>query len=83
MDLCRRLSNENPHIAAWHFHSRAQVFQNVVLKEKFNMVDFWSWCGCCLGMASPHRHYCSNSEAAREKGGPEPKPECTYARMQR
>ena len=55
MALSRRLLRENPHIAAWHFHSRAQAFRNVVLKEKFNMEDFWSryeW----QGRGSSHSH---------------------------
>jgi len=60
MALSRRLLRENPHIAAWHFHSRAQAFRNVVLKDKFNMVDFWSRAGAvvthmaCFGLKAAH-----------------------------
>lgn len=42
MALSRRLLRENPHIVAWHFHSRTRLFRDIVLKEKFNMEDFWS-----------------------------------------
>jgi hypothetical protein len=55
MALSRRLLRENPHIAAWHFHSRTRLFRDIVLKEKFNMEDFWSrfeW----QGRGSSHAH---------------------------
>jgi ATP-dependent DNA helicase PIF1 len=55
MALSRRLLRENPHIAAWHFHSRAKAFRDVILKEKFNMTDFWyryEW----QGRGSSHLH---------------------------
>jgi hypothetical protein len=55
MAISRRLLRENPHIAAWHFHSRNMLFRDIVLKKKFNMVDFWSrfeW----QGRGSSHSH---------------------------
>jgi hypothetical protein len=55
MALSRRLLRENPHIAAWHFYSRTRLFRDIVLKEKFNMEDFWSrfeW----QGRGSSHAH---------------------------
>jgi hypothetical protein len=42
MALSRRLLRENPHIAAWHFHSRNTAFREVVLRKKFDLTDWWS-----------------------------------------
>jgi hypothetical protein len=58
MAISRRLLRENPHIAAWHFHSRNTLFRDIVLKKKFNMVDFWSrfeWQG--RGSSNSHGLY--------------------------
>lgn len=55
MALSRRLLRENPHIAAWHFYSRTQHFKDIVLKQKFNMDDWWGrfeW----QGRGSSHCH---------------------------
>src|SRR6266516_4700782 len=55
MALSGRLLRENPHIAAWHFHSRSKVFRYVVLTQKFNLSDYWyryEW----QGRGSSHNH---------------------------
>ncbi len=40
MALSGRLLRENPHIAAWHFHSRSKALREVVLTQKFNLSDY-------------------------------------------
>ncbi len=53
--LSTRLLRENPHIAAWHFHARSKIFREVVLKQKFNLIDYWyryEW----QGRGSSHNH---------------------------
>jgi hypothetical protein len=55
MAKSRRLLRENPHIAAWHFHSRNTLFRDIVLKKKFDLADFWcryEW----QGRGSSHSH---------------------------
>jgi hypothetical protein len=55
MAKSHRLLRENPHIAAWHFHSRNTLFRDIVLKKKSNLADFWSryeW----QGRGSSHSH---------------------------
>lgn len=55
MAKSRRLLRENPHIAAWHFHSRNKLFRKIVLAKKFNLADFWyryEW----QGRGSSHCH---------------------------
>ena len=55
MSRSHRLLRENPHIAAWHFHARNKLFVNVVLKKKFNLMDYWfryEW----QGRGSSHSH---------------------------
>lgn len=46
---------DNPHIAAWHFHTRFTAFRDYVLKPKFNITDSWDryeW----QARGSPHSH---------------------------
>lgn len=42
MALSRRLLRENPHIAAWHFHSRSTLLRKMVLAQKFGLEDWWA-----------------------------------------
>ncbi|KAM4064224.1 ATP-dependent DNA helicase PIF1 [Hirsutella rhossiliensis] len=41
MVLSRQLLRDNAHIAAYHFHKRYTLFRTTVLKQKFNLTDFW------------------------------------------
>ncbi|XP_044718765.1 PIF1-like helicase domain-containing protein [Hirsutella rhossiliensis] len=41
MVLSRQLLRDNAHIAAYHFHKRYTLFRTIVLKQKFNLTDFW------------------------------------------
>jgi ATP-dependent DNA helicase PIF1 len=53
--LSRRLLRDNPHIAAWHFYRRFALFRDIVLKKKFNVIDYWvryEW----QGRGSSHCH---------------------------
>ena len=46
---------DNPHIAAYHFHRRLQLFTTLVMKQKFNLTELWQryeW----QGRGSPHSH---------------------------
>ena len=55
MALSRKLLRDNPHIAAWHFHRRFTLFRDIVLKVKFNGIDYWvryKW----QGRGSTHCH---------------------------
>jgi hypothetical protein len=55
MARCRRLLKENPAIAAYHFHRRYTLFRDIVLKQKFNLVDYfdrYEW----QGRGSSHNH---------------------------
>lgn len=55
MALSRRLLRKNPHVAAWHFHSRSKAFRKIVLEQKFNLTDYWyryEW----QGRGSSHNH---------------------------
>jgi hypothetical protein len=40
MALSRRLLQDNAHIAAYHFHKRYTLFKSIVMKQKFNLIDF-------------------------------------------
>ncbi|KAM4062490.1 PIF1-like helicase [Hirsutella rhossiliensis] len=55
MVLSRQLLRDNAHIAAYHFHKRYTLFRTTVLKQKFNLTDFWGryeW----QGRGSSHHH---------------------------
>ncbi|KAJ3455383.1 hypothetical protein MRS44_013983 [Fusarium solani] len=55
MALSRKLLRDNAHIAAYHFHKRYTLFRTIVLKQKFNLTDFWGryeW----QGRGSSHHH---------------------------
>lgn len=55
MALSRQLLRDNAHIAAYHFHKRYSLFRTIVLKQKFNLTDFWGryeW----QGRGSSHHH---------------------------
>ncbi|KJZ69841.1 hypothetical protein HIM_10769 [Hirsutella minnesotensis 3608] len=55
MALSRHLLRQNPHIAAFHFHRRYCHFRDIVLRTKFNIMDYWDryeW----QGRGSPHNH---------------------------
>ncbi|KAJ6437024.1 hypothetical protein O9K51_10321 [Purpureocillium lavendulum] len=55
MGMCSKLLRDNPHIAAWHFYRRFGLFRDIVLKQKFNVTDFWNryeW----QGRGSSHCH---------------------------
>ena len=39
--IARLALRDNPHIAAYHFHSRFNTFLEYFLKPKFNISDFW------------------------------------------
>jgi Helitron helicase-like domain at N-terminus/Domain of unknown function (DUF6570)/PIF1-like helicase/DNA helicase Pif1, 2B domain len=55
MRLSRELLKDNPHIAAWHFHTRHRLLRDIVLKRKFGLRDFWyryEW----QGRGSSHCH---------------------------
>ncbi|EEU34852.1 uncharacterized protein NECHADRAFT_88370 [Fusarium vanettenii 77-13-4] len=41
MALSRQLLRDNAYIAAYHFHKRYMLFRTIVLKQKFNLIDFW------------------------------------------
>jgi len=46
---------DNPHISAFHFHRRQQLFVKLLLGGKFNLVEHWDrleW----QGRGSPHSH---------------------------
>jgi len=46
---------DNPHISAFHFHRRQQLFVKLLLVGKFNLVEHWDrleW----QGRGSPHSH---------------------------
>ncbi|EAQ87096.1 hypothetical protein CHGG_03715 [Chaetomium globosum CBS 148.51] len=46
---------DNPHIAAYQFHRRLQLFTTLVMKQKFNLTELWQryeW----QGRGSPHSH---------------------------
>jgi len=46
---------DNPHIAAYHFHKRFNLFIRHVLMPKFGVIDYWNryeW----QGRGSPHSH---------------------------
>ncbi|KAJ6436102.1 ATP-dependent DNA helicase PIF1 [Purpureocillium lavendulum] len=42
MGMSSKLLRDNPHIAAWHFYKRFGLFRDIVLKQKFNVTDFWN-----------------------------------------
>lgn len=53
--LSRQLLRDNAHIAAYHFHTRYTLFRTIVVKQKFNLIDFWGryeW----QGRGSSHHH---------------------------
>ncbi|KAJ3454665.1 hypothetical protein MRS44_013265 [Fusarium solani] len=55
MALSRQLLRDNAHIAAYHFHKRYTLFRTIVLRQKFNLTDFWGryeW----QGRGSSHHH---------------------------
>ncbi|KAH7465030.1 hypothetical protein FOMA001_g17026 [Fusarium oxysporum f. sp. matthiolae] len=55
MGMSSKLLRDNPHIAAWHFYKRFGLFRDIVLKQKFNVTDFWNryeW----QGRGSSHCH---------------------------
>ncbi|EXU95371.1 PIF1-like helicase [Metarhizium robertsii] len=55
MALSRQLLRDNAHIAAYHFHKRYTLFRSIVVKQKFNLIDFWGryeW----QGRGSSHHH---------------------------
>ncbi|KAM4058318.1 ATP-dependent DNA helicase PIF1 [Hirsutella rhossiliensis] len=55
MVLSRQLLRDNAHVAAYHFHKRYTLFRTIVLKQKFNLTDFWGryeW----QGRGSSHHH---------------------------
>ncbi|KJZ70452.1 hypothetical protein HIM_10154 [Hirsutella minnesotensis 3608] len=55
MGMSSKLLRDNPHIAAWHFYRRFGLFRDIVLKQKFNVTDFWNryeW----QGRGSSHCH---------------------------
>ncbi|KJZ68228.1 hypothetical protein HIM_12379 [Hirsutella minnesotensis 3608] len=55
MALSRELLRDNAHIAAYHFHKRYTLLRTIVLKQKFNLTDFWGryeW----QGRGSSHHH---------------------------
>ncbi|KAG7413317.1 hypothetical protein Forpi1262_v017045 [Fusarium oxysporum f. sp. raphani] len=55
MGMSSKLLRDNPHIAAWHFYRRFGLFRDIVLKQKFNMTDYWNryeW----QGRGSSHCH---------------------------
>ncbi|KJZ70268.1 hypothetical protein HIM_10349 [Hirsutella minnesotensis 3608] len=55
MGMSSKLLRDNPHIAAWHFYRRFGLFRDTVLKQKFNVTDFWNryeW----QGRGSSHCH---------------------------
>lgn len=46
---------DNPHIAAWHFHTRFTASREHVITPKFNVTDYWDryeW----QARGSPHNH---------------------------
>ncbi|KAH7460893.1 hypothetical protein FOMA001_g19400 [Fusarium oxysporum f. sp. matthiolae] len=55
MGMSSKLLRDNPHIAAWHFYKRFGLFRDIVLKQKFNVTDYWNryeW----QGRGSSHCH---------------------------
>ncbi|KAF6519541.1 hypothetical protein HZS61_007812 [Fusarium oxysporum f. sp. conglutinans] len=55
MGMSSKLLRDNPHIAAWHFYRRFGLFRDIVLKQKFNVTDYWNryeW----QGRGSSHCH---------------------------
>ena len=53
--IARQNLTDNPHIAAYHFHRRTELFRKLVLTPKFNITDFWGryeW----QGHGSSHNH---------------------------
>jgi ATP-dependent DNA helicase PIF1 len=40
--IARENLRDNPHIVAYHFYRRLQVFTDEVLKDKFNIIDHWN-----------------------------------------
>ncbi|KAI8710625.1 ATP-dependent DNA helicase [Fusarium sp. LHS14.1] len=46
MALSRQLLRDNAHIAAYHFHKRYTLFRTIVLRQKFNLTDFWGRYEC-------------------------------------
>ena len=40
--IARENVKTNPHVTAYHFHTRFKAFKEQVLKPKFNIVDDWS-----------------------------------------
>ena len=53
--ISRENLNQNPHIAAYHFHRRLSLFIEWVIKPKFNVSDVWNryeW----QGRGSTHNH---------------------------
>lgn len=55
MAVSRQLLRDNAHIAAYYFHKRYFLFKTIVVKEKFNLIDFrgcYEW----QGRASSHLH---------------------------
>ncbi|KAG7403961.1 hypothetical protein Forpi1262_v018642 [Fusarium oxysporum f. sp. raphani] len=45
MGMSSKLLGDNPHIAAWHFYRRFGLFRDIVLKQKFNVTDYWNSLG--------------------------------------
>ncbi|RYC77118.1 hypothetical protein BFJ63_vAg20008, partial [Fusarium oxysporum f. sp. narcissi] len=55
MGMSSKLLRDNPHIAAWHLYRRFGLFRDIVLKQKFNVTDYWNryeW----QGRGSSHCH---------------------------
>ena len=53
--ISRENLNANPHIAAYHFHRRFNLFMKLVIKPKFKVSDVWNryeW----QGRGSTHNH---------------------------
>ncbi|EAQ88882.1 hypothetical protein CHGG_05501 [Chaetomium globosum CBS 148.51] len=72
MAKSRRLLRENPHIAAWHFHSRNSLCRKIVLKKKSNVADFWyryEWQG--RGSSHSHGLYWFHGSPAPDMATPE------------
>ncbi|CAE6994928.1 ATP-dependent DNA helicase PIF1 [Pyrenophora teres f. teres] len=66
--IARENLRDNPHIVAFHFHRRLQVFSEEVLRDKFNMVDFWNrfeW----QARGSTHNHGLWWSDGAPDAAG--------------
>ncbi|CAA9956395.1 Helitron helicase domain protein [Pyrenophora teres f. maculata] len=66
--IARENLRDNPHIVAFHFYRRLQVFSEEVFRDKFNMVDFWNrfeW----QARGSTHNHGLWWSDGAPDAAG--------------